>query len=205
MGGRGMTSNQTTRKRPIGVQKSHDDALEVYSEVGNIPSLDVKRAALYLAVSYGKSKELLNAVLGYTGEGYRSINRSQRSGKPSKEAELTEKFVKLSPQWEGGATYRGFNVEDAADVKVGAVIKAARGSLSSWSSEESVARSFTKPTPGMTPVVLVAKKQKRATSIAGLSEFAEEREVLVSSATQHKITKVKKRKDGRMYVEVEAL
>ena len=162
--------------------------------------------ASYLGLPLQEATAAYDAVRRYTGSEYQEIRESQIEGKPSEDAELVEKFIEHAPQWADGTTYRGVGLSEAdiGKMKVGAEVKPSQGALGSWSADIEIAQDFAGTNPNRKPVVFVAKTQKHATSVTKFSKFPHEAEVLVSSRTRYRVTKMEN-KDGIRYVHVDVL
>lgn len=109
-------------------------------------------------------------------------------------AESVERFIRCSPRWDGGVTYRGMSLSQKELDNIIAECKAGVASMlgsASWSTSENTARGFSgshigdiSPTFGDKKdkrVVFVTDTHELGTSIAHLSKFADrEGEVLCS-------------------------
>lgn len=212
MGGRGASSMSagTMSGNSAKTQSGHDDGL------GIGPNASANQAMLETAEYLGMPGERHRAyvdyrsVVDYTGSGYSSIRKAAREGKSDARLTGVEDFLRNAPQWVGGETRRGIELHDKAviaRIKVGEVFDVNGGGPASWSTDHGTARSFASNTKGQS-FVFISKKQKRATSVKGISQFSHESEVLVSKETQYRILSVKKgahKGDNRTYVEVEVL
>lgn len=118
-----------------------------------------------------------------------------------------EEFIDRSPKWDGGTTYRGISLSKNAlnvyiNIKDNGLVVDMRGSAS-WSTSEQVSKNFARMHIGegekidgvstgnkLTEKVLFvnSKNQPLGTSIAHLSHYAHEHEILCSKKSRYKIT-----------------
>lgn len=132
-------------------------------------------------------------------------------------AEDIEEFIRVSPKWAGGSTYRGMSLSplELADT----LDKLNAGTFhnfgcASWSTDKKVSMKFSarhidEDSPAFgdkktEAVVLVLKEQKRATSIRHISRVFGEHEVLASKECRYRFVSQKKAR-GITYIEVEAI
>jgi hypothetical protein len=138
-----------------------------------------------------------------------------------KRAEDLEEFIRKSPQWKGGTTYRGLSLSDK-ELK-DTMDKLRKGTFdnkgsASWSTDYGVSENFAGSNLGeysdrfgdekTNRVVLLLKEQKHATSIRHISRFISEDEVLASKNCRYKfVSKEIKRRYGEdyIYITVEAI
>ena len=114
----------------------------------------------------------------------------------AKKAGYVEEFIKKSPKWDGGTTYRGMAVDDKTLESFKNMLKTGeeldmRGS-SSWSTSEGIAAGYAldnlKKFPNM--VIFECEKGQNGTSIVHISHFAGEKEVLCSSKSRYRIVEI---------------
>lgn len=212
MGGRGSYSSTAAKRaawrRPAKpTQKGHGDGLQLggFAEVGS-----AKKIAAFLGLSdEQRAYADYKAVAEYTGTHYSAIRRAAREGGADERWRQCEDYIAHAPQWEGGVTYRGIEWprETFGQIKVGAQIDINGGGPASWSTSSSTSDSFAGNKAGSS-VVFIAKRQKKATSIKGVSRHPGENEVLVSMSTKYRVTGVSNghsASNNRIYVEVEVI
>ena len=213
MGGRGSWSSTgfgllasapgNSRK----VQRGHSDGLMIgpdapYSTAGDI--------ADYLGMDNASAAYAdYTSVVSFTGTAYSDIRRNARTGIKDARVDECEEFIKNAPQWKGGTTYRGIELDPktVSKLKPGATIDVNGGGPASWSTDSSIADTFAGNIGGAS-VVFISKKQKKATSIKGISKYSHENEVLVSRNTQYRVLSVSQghsSTNNRLYVEVDVL
>ncbi len=123
-------------------------------------------------------------------------------GEIRKKAEDLEKFIAMSPKWEGGDTYRGLSLsmtdlEEFRKRQKDKIPIDMRGSAS-WSTDKGVSENFAGMHAGeknksgetMTEKAIFVKKggQPMGTSIRHLSRFSNEHEILCSEKARYTIT-----------------
>lgn len=132
-----------------------------------------------------------------------------------KRAEDLEEWIDRSPKWEGGTTYRGMCLSRKQLNSLVDSLKSEEGAgmlgASSWSTRKDMAQVFsehglydpiTEYEYKTQRVVLIARKQKNATSLQYLSEFQDECEVISSNRNRYKLIEIRE-EDGYVYIEVE--
>lgn len=167
----------------------------------------IETIAQELGVSREEASKYYNNVLNYTGTDYTHLREYQRTGrgavnKMSTMDEYLEGYIEKAPQWDGGEIYRGVSMSDAElrQLKVGTQIN--QGGTSSWSSDKDLAKYFSshaKDDVRTNKIVYVLEKTDKATSITHISQYANEREVLVSKKSTQTITKIRKQ-TGTTYI-----
>lgn len=165
-----------------------------------------QKVANDLHVSKDKAKKMAVSVNKYSGSYYDAIRAASRgeSHDYKHEADMCEEFIKASPKWSGGKIYRGIKVYDAG-TRDAILAKVAQGKpidmqgVSSWSSKKSVADDFS---GGSHPIVFVSNgtSTNKGTSIQHLSRYKQEAEVLMSKDMTFTPTKMRKSKNGTIYV-----
>ena len=136
------------------------------------------------------AKEMNDAVWSWTDGSYHGIREVQQ-GRSSNEVhkkygENIEKFLERATKWGGGVTYRGIDVYDIG-YRVGDKID--MKGTSSWSTQESIARSFA----GSSGSVFVSPTQSRGTSTNFSHQHHGEHEVTVSRKAKYIVDKIEKR------------
>lgn len=111
-----------------------------------------------------------------------------------KKAEDCEKFIKASPKWNGGTTYRGINVDDNTLAKFRDAMANNKEidmlGTSSWSRYRSKSEGFAQR--GTENALLFYTDDPQfGTSIRYLSKFKDEHEILCSKDARWKIKKIK--------------
>lgn len=132
-----------------------------------------------------------------------------------KRAEDLEEWIDRSPKWKGGTTYRGMCLSRKQLNSLVDSLKSEEGAgmlgASSWSTRKDMAQVFsehglydpiTEYEYKTQRVVLIARKQKNATSLQYLSEFQDECEVISSNRNRYKLIEIRE-EDGYIYIEVE--
>lgn len=132
-----------------------------------------------------------------------------------KRAEDLEEWIDRSPKWDGGTTYRGMCLSRKQLNSLVDSLKSEEGAgmlgASSWSTRKDMAQVFsehglydpiTEYEYKTQRVVLIARKQKNATSLQYLSEFQDECEVISSNRNRYKLIEIRE-EDGYVYIEVE--
>lgn len=132
-----------------------------------------------------------------------------------KRAEDLEEWIDRSPKWKGGTTYRGMCLSSKQLNSLVDSLKSEEGAgmlgASSWSTRKDMAQVFsehglydpiTEYEYKTQRVVLIARKQKNATSLQYLSEFQDECEVISSNRNRYKLIEIRE-EDGYVYIEVE--
>ncbi len=161
---------------------------------GHISALPDKEQSIYLSqvanIGLGKAKSMVSAIRGYTNGDFYNI-RIKKNDFFVKKAELLEEFIDKSPKFNGDILYRGSHVPKNLAVftkmKVGSVI-GMRG-ISSWSSEQKIAKQFSSSTPGDKNYFfeMVGGTNKGA-SVSFVHDS--EQEVLVSGKSKFKIESI---------------
>ena len=188
-GGRGAASGSSGGKGARRRQTEHPDPWNPP------PSLE-KQLSKENGVDEMTAYRQVHAVADYSMTDYSDIRRAQYENDVDsdayKKAEAIERFIEQSPVWDGGELYRGVALPQSsiAHLKVGGRID--MKGMSSWSSDEKIAKSFADKSYD-SPVVFRSKGTKKGTSITHLSEFGKtESEVLVSGKATWTIKKISK-------------
>jgi hypothetical protein len=143
-----------------------------------------------LGVSAGTAKKYASAVHAYGGpEDYRKI----RNGEMPHQARALQAYVDAAPKWDGnGPVYRGLDLSPSEFKVMKAGAELSMGGVNSWSSDVGVsdqyAAKFT--IAKRSRVVLEMAKADTGTSIAHLTDYPSEREVLMSGTTRFKVLSV---------------
>jgi len=145
---------------------------------------------------HGDMYEMVNAVDRWTYHGDAAI----RAGKDPDNATLLEKYIAASPSYDG-VLYRGISVtEDVlTQFEKGRVID--MHGVSSFSSSKKVALDFTQTRQDKIGIIFRVPEVEQSTSIAHLSQFPGEKEVLVSENAKFEIVSVKE-KNGTTYIDL---
>ena len=178
--GAGNTTPQTKHHYKL----EYDDAIEHIMKLTGVE--DRREAvAMYNAIddfSYSDYDEIRAA--SYRGKAFRT--------KDLEKADALDRFIELSPKWNGGTTWRGLNLSD--DV-IDSFDKSMIGKtfdpmgISSWSSDQDASKGFTNL---RNQFYLRCEKPQNGTSIRFASSCPSENEVTCSSRCQYKITNVTK-------------
>lgn len=174
-----------------------------------------------LGVSEQEAKDMVREVSGYT-DGYATDMRNWQQygdgyildGMTAKEAktmsEQCEKFIKLSPKWDGGEIYRGICVdEDTAmrildDIYYSGKPFDMKGT-SSWTSDKSIADDFSEWSGEDVAIIFKAPGTNKGTSIDHISDFSQS-EVLVSRDARWDVKRIEGGvDDGYLVIEMEEL
>lgn len=154
------------------------------------------------------AQKMYDSVYSYSGGAYKQIRAAQADPKHAsaadkRAAESVEKFIELSPKWNGGEMYRGMNLsgENAA-----AMIKSLKPGnqvdmqgMSSWTSSKGNATDYTRGDGSK--FIFVLPKTSHGTSLEHLSNFPGENEVLLSGKSNLKVKSVENKTEtsnGRM-------
>jgi hypothetical protein len=138
-----------------------------------------------------------------------------------KKARDLEEFIRKSPQWAGGTTYRGMSLSDKDLTDVLGKLKNGtfdnQGSAS-WTTNHTTAFKYSLRHIGEVSdafgddktnrVIMILKKQKHATSIRHLSDYPEEFEVLASKDCRYRLVGKEIKGTGSqkvVYLTVEAI
>ncbi len=170
-----------------------------------------------LGVDAETAKRYVDAVDAYSDELYLEIRAYQRGESVSDEQKVSrfsediEEYIKKAPRWNGGETYRGIGLsdDDLSKYTLGSVHD--MGGVSSWSSEEEIARQFADHYHGEevgmdNAVILHSKTQNKGTAIRHLSKYPGEKgenEVIVSKESRYKVIDKKMDGDGRTHIYME--
>nr|DAU76908.1 MAG TPA: Putative ADP-ribosyltransferase Certhrax [Caudoviricetes sp.] len=155
-----------------------------------------------------EAQQMYDSVYAFTGSEYTAIRAAQSGNSSNRSAarkgEHIERFIDASPKWEGGELYRGMNIsnEQAASFKASLQkgSSVSMNGVSSWSSKQSMAESYTRGSGEK--FIFVLPKTKHGTSIEHLSNFPGENEVIVSSKSNFVIKNLqtKKKRGSRQAV-----
>lgn len=155
-------------------------------------------------ISAKEADEMWDSVASYTGSSYQKIRASQRTGdgdaETIKAAKDIERYIELSPKWEGGPLYRGINVGKEAISRFKPGQKIDNGGTSSWTNNEGNAENFLRGDGSK--VMLVMDKTKYGASVEHLSTIPGENEILVSQKSSMTVKSVQTKR-GVTYVYVE--
>lgn len=159
-------------------------------------------------VDKNTAMKMVDSVRAFSGSSYEDIRSYQEHGHPPSakaKADAIEDFITRSPKWDGGDIYRGISVDQTTAKNIVAGVKKGKAismmGMSSWSSKKSVAENnfaYANNSWDSDSVSIIFKCSgaKQGTSIRHLSKFTFEDEVLVSSKSRWKGTKVTEKKNG---------
>ena len=123
-----------------------------------------------------------------------------------------EEFIKKSPKWDGGATYRGMAVDDKTMQAFRDAMKNNQQidmlGTASWSTKRDISDKFAQknkdPDKGLTNTILFkTTKAQYGTSIRHMSQFAHEHEILCSKDSRYIIKSIKEISHGDYEIIVE--
>lgn len=155
-------------------QRGHLDSMTKSDALTQI-SADIK-------APINKAEKVYDSFVNYSGNiNYEDI----RSGKLKGDFNNIEGYINSAPKWgDSGALYRGIVVDPGSallDMKEGAAID--MKGISSWTSSEKIVSSYTRSHYGQDGVLFTLDNGSRnATSIAHLSRYTYEEELLMSKA-----------------------
>jgi hypothetical protein len=193
----------TEQRRQPGVD---DDGYMDYASMDDSAST-AKAKKLSNAHTKALSNEQKTSVTTYTGSDYSKINRGLRSDNPSPEYEAVtahmDNAINQSELPENTVLYRGMYVDDklAKKIKPGKTIT----DKAYWSTSLShpVADGFTNEANGAV-MRIKAPKGQRGLAVESISNFPQEKEILLPRNTKYKITSVFQDPDtGKMFVDAE--
>ena len=156
----------------------------------------------YTGLSRNQATLTYEAIKHYTRKGYRAI----RSGNLPKEERLLETFIEKHPKYDG-KIWRGIAVEDKGIVE-DLYTKKNNGEpidmkgISSWSSEESVAKRFATVNRKGKYKIIFETENENGVGIGHLSAWKIEKEVIHSGKSQFRVISIKEEK-GIYKVKVE--
>lgn len=206
--------NTAVQKDHVGNYKTMTDKevkAQVMKDIGCDSAMAERYADAVHSFSYQWDYEIRHLQ---TGEKFKSYHGHTMAEIRQKAKDL-EDYIDKAPKWDGGTTYRGMSLSDKELKSLMADLKDGKGDMlgtSSWSTKEFVGQHFSEMHIGETSakfkddkvhcVILVAKKQGKATSIQHLSRYgATEAEVLSSKDVLWKFVKTWE-DDGYTYIEV---
>lgn len=162
-----------------------------------------------IGVSVNEGDEIAKAVYSWSGADYKFIREAVYTGDTNnpdyQKGMKIEKFIDKSPKWDG-ELYRGasLSLDVLSQLQVGGIIDM-RG-MSSWSSDDKVAKKFTKSknTPkGNEKVIFHTTGTKKGASITQMSRFGKkESEVIVSNDARWTIKSMRSTGRGTTYIEL---
>jgi hypothetical protein len=175
--GSGVRGHRTNRDKPNSNGRGH---------FNTVSRMDIASGASLLSkegkVSIEEAKELIGKVNGYSAlNGYRDIS----SGRDKEGNKKLERFISVSPKWNGGPLYRGvgLKLEVLQELKNGSIFN--YSGVSSWTSDLGVGKDFARFISADKESVMFKMKGKSsnyATSIKHLSRYPNEGEVLMSKS-----------------------
>lgn len=154
--------------------------------------------AALLGVDYDTALHYRKGVEGFTFQWDYEIRKLQQGKKfnskhghtkaeVQERAQWVEEYLQVAPEWNGGTTYRGINIDDATLApfkKVGYVFDML--GTSSWTTNEHNALAFANGKKNSV-IFECRSKQPRGTSIMGMSKYHSEHEILCSQTAKWKV------------------
>ena len=106
---------------------------------------------------------------------------------------LIDNFIDKSPKWNAGKIYRGVTMEQYELDKLVSSGEYNSKSVTSWSSDKTIAKDYATKIHGSKPVkvVFILDKPKNATSVKYISLYKSENEILQKSNQSFKVVNVK--------------
>lgn len=167
-----------------------------------------------MEASLGVSKEegtaIFNAINTYlTGGHYKKISQAEMKGEDYNDASKSlSTFIDKSPKWKT-TLFRGMSLtpEDISNLTVGSTIDM-RGTTSSWTDSDAIAKKFGNyarkhdTREKKKTVLFECEPGTRSASIAHLSNFPKEQEVIMHKEQKLVIKEIVKPKSGPMIVKV---
>lgn len=164
-------------------QTSHEKEMNYADSVDHIMNLT--------GVDEGEADNMYWAIGDWSESMYKEIRAASRGESQNKydllRADRLERFIELSPKWNGGTTYRGLDIPDSviSQFKVGQTFDPL--GIASWSTSRDTAEAFS----GLgRKFVIRCEKPQNGTSIKFASYCPSENEVMTSGRCQYKITKI---------------
>ena len=170
-------------------QLSHEGEMNYADAVDHIMNLT--------GVDEGDADNMYWAIYDWSGsmsDETRAASRGESSDKYDiLRADRLERFIELSPKWNGGTTWRGLDLPDNVieQFKVGQTFDPM--GIASWSTEQDVARGFTRLS---NQFYLRCEKPQNGTSIKFASNCPSEDEVMTSGRCQYRVVNITKTTDG---------
>ncbi len=208
------TGNTATQKGHVGDYKTMTDKevkAQVMKDIGCDSAMAERYADAVYSFSYQWDYEIRHLQ---TGEKFKSYHNHTMAQIRQKAKDL-EEYIDKAPKWDGGTTYRGMSLSEKELKNLITELKNGQGDMmgtSSWTTKEHIGQHFSEMHVGeyspkfkdekTESVVLVAKKQGKATSIQHMSKYgSSEAEVLSSKDVRWKFVKTWE-EDGYTYIEV---
>ena len=206
--------NTTTQKGHVGDYKTMTDKevrAQVMKDIGCDSAMAERYADAVYSFSYQWDYEIRHLQ---TGEKFKSYHNHTMAQIRQKAKDL-EDYIDKAPKWDGGTTYRGMSLSEKELKNLITELKNGQGDMmgtSSWTTKEHIGQHFSEMHVGeyspkfkdekTESVILVAKKQSKATSIQHMSKYgSREAEVLSSKDVRWKFVKTWE-EDGYTYIEV---
>lgn len=206
--------NTTTQKGHVGDYKTMTDKevrAQVMKDIGCDSAMAERYADAVYSFSYQWDYEIRHLQ---TGEKFKSYHNHTMAQIRQKAKDL-EDYIDKAPKWDGGTTYRGMSLSEKELKNLITELKNGQGDMmgtSSWTTKEHIGQHFSEMHVGeyspkfkdekTESVILVAKKQGKATSIQHMSKYgSREAEVLSSKDVRWKFVKTWE-EDGYTYIEV---
>lgn len=189
----GRRASGSTQSRPTRKQLDNETMYSNYRDkIGKdmainrefVKAAQVNSIAEDTGVDQATAEQYYNLIEDYTVDGYIGYT----NGKRQSEQKQLDSIISKMPAYDG-EIYRGmgFDTQQQADAFINEFTKNHTVNMkhvSSWSSSEGVAKSFSRQLGNIGVVIKV--KNKSGVGIRHLSRFQREEEVLVSSNTKYK-------------------
>ena len=179
---------------------------------GHLKDMMTKEEAVSFFRRYGDPSltddeilQMCHCTLQYTGGFSYSLVEYQRAGRVTKHdfglsheelddfGSKIDNFIANSPKFEGGPLYRGLTLSRNDLNSIGVGNEFDMGSVSSWSDSKNVAVDFASRSRRETEkVVFVAPHTNVGASIAGVSKYTEQREVLIPRTARWQVERVER-------------
>ena len=198
----GWNGGVAAKREASPIREVKNNVAEQGGHPDNITKNEDKVAYLKrLGLTASEAEETISAVNSWSWTGFRDVRLVQNGKKAKDESDDTarrrgqvlENYIKSSPKWAGGNTYRGVALKDSeiSKLKVGSVIDMM--GTSSWSTSSAEAAGFAKTYAkgGRRQCVFFCKdKQKMGTSLRPVAPMAFEKEVIASKEARYKVEQI---------------
>lgn len=206
----GITPPQLKNTTDSGVVHGHNEDVHYYENkvtrtIMQDTGCDEKRASEYKDAVYGFSYQWDTEMRAEAcGMPYKITHEDHTKDEIVKRCKDVEEYIARAPKWNAGTTYRGISLSPSEytnlinDLQQG---KDILKGMASWSSSVRKAKNFAEDYLGdksemfteekkIYPVILKSNIQPMGTSIMHLSNYPDEREVLVSKDCRYRLIKV---------------
>lgn len=184
-----MPGNNTPQKIEYEQMKKEEAVAEIIKQTGVTAE---EADFMYESIcdfSFGDYQDMRNVQMG----GTEILNSYTSVEDMKKKINACEEFIKKSPKWDGGKTYRGVHISEEKmqslreKMEKGETID--MNGMASWSTDKGVATGFTYPRPDRpVRVVFETEDAQYGTSIAHISINSNECEILCSMHNNYTIT-----------------